>query len=459
MWTPFLAKSAIPGGDELSGGLVRLNPVAAAAVVVLVLFSAATESSAVTDDEAGGADGRNHQELRGVEREQKDGSHTLKTAGNVLLFVPRTLVDGLLYSAVYGGQLIDDSNAISSIEEIFTGKGRAAGWFPVITAGSGPAIGLGLFYRSDAFGVTAKGAYGNQDRWAAKLGGHYSLTTGHTVWNLQVAGEILKRDNYEFHGFGSDPGSDPRNDAVLGTSQEFVSYAQELRRAPVTIGVRPSSDWQAFYTFYYQDRKLELPAVDEMSEKQIYNEVALRFDTRDYKDKVLPGVRIEGYGGQANGIGDYQARFVRAGVDASGYVPIIKKNRLIIPRVVFDMIDSRKDDAPVSFADYPRQPTFRGVSGATILRTDKYSMVPSLEYQWPLTFNLSCGVFVDYLLVAGSLDGFTFSDAPYAVGVDISIDSVESEMARLTVASGSEGLHFLFTLGLPQRVTDRKAWQ
>ena len=385
----------------------------------------------------------------------------------MLLFVPRTLIDGLLYCGVYSGQLIDDSNVVSSLQEIFSGKGRAVGLYPVFAAGSGPAIGATLFYTSNAFGVTAGGAYGNSDRWGAKVAGHYSLTTGKTAWNLQVAAEILDRDNYEFYGFGSDPGSDPRNQTLLGPSREFVTYSQKLTRAPLALGVRPSSDWEAFYTFYYQERELDLP-VDAsggseppvVTEKQIYNEVAVRFDTRDRREKISPGVRIEGYGGQTNGIDDYQARFLRAGVDASCYVPIIRKNRIIIPRVVFDTIDSRNDDAPVSFADYSRQPTFRGVAASTLLRTDKYSDgAPSLEYQWPLTFNLSCGVFVDYLLVAGSLDDFTFSDAPYAVGVDISLDSVESELARFTLSSGSEGMQFLFTLGLPQRVSDRKKWQ
>ena len=86
-------------------------------------------------------------------------------------------------------------------------------------------------------------------------------------------------------------------------------------------------------------------------------------------------------------------------------------------------------------------------------------MVPSIEYQWPLTYNVNGHIFVDYLMVSRSLELFTFAKAPYAIGVDIDLHSEERQVARLTLSSGSEGFRFLFTLGLPQRISDRQKWQ
>ena len=434
----------------------------------------AATSDAHPDSSSGAPAGDNSSALRGIERDRREGGQGLKTAGNVLLFVPRSLISGFLYATVYCGQLMDDHNVVSSLDELLHSRDRTLGWYPVLTAGSGPAIGAAVFYRSPTLGVSAGGAYGGTDRWAVRGLSSYTFRTGTTVWEIQAAGRLVDRDDHEFYGFGSDPQSDPRNQFQQGGS-EFLTYTQQLRRYPITLGVRPSADWQMFYTFYYQERRLSIPdyagsgpdpvaipGVEpgvKTSEDQIYNEISAQYDSRDRKKLISSGVRIEGYGGMAEGRGGYQARFGRAGLGASAFVPVLRRDRIIVPRLVFDMIDEREDDEPVSFADYPRQPTFRGVSAVTLLRTDKYSLVPSLEYHWPMTYGLSGGVFVDYLLVSHSLDALTFSDAPYAIGLDITLHSAESEVARLTLSSGSEGFRFLLSLGFSQRVGDRKDWQ
>src|SRR5512138_289745 len=52
--------------------------------------------------------------VRGIERDRREGGQVLKTTGNAILFLPRTLVSGFLYATVYCGQFIDDRHVVST---------------------------------------------------------------------------------------------------------------------------------------------------------------------------------------------------------------------------------------------------------------------------------------------------------------------------------------------------------
>jgi hypothetical protein len=418
-------------------------------------------------------------QLRGVEEVPKDGQEALRTTANVLLFIPRTLFDGLLYTTVYGAYLIDDRNLIAGVEDIFYLHGRVLGWYPQVTFGSGPAIGATVFYRTKV-DFSVGGAYGGSQRWGGKVRLFHAFPAGKTVWQIDFSGRIIQREDYEFFGFGADPQNDNRNSFNPTTDKNSGIYAQRLTRIPLIIGMSPSPKWQFFYTGFYQERRLSEPkeqddanienvfginTIPGLSEgqvttgKQVYNEIAVGFDSRTFERQESPAIRLEGYGGISLGVSDDQSRFARAGFDASLFFPIIKHNRLIVPRLVFDMIENLNEEVEISFADYPRQPTFRGVSTNKLLRTDKYSLVPSIEYRWPLTFNLRAHIFLDYLLVSSAISKLTFPRAPYAYGFDIDLNSDEREIARLTFSYGSEGFRFLFNIGLGQFTSDRSKWQ
>ncbi|MFQ5752472.1 MAG: hypothetical protein ACE5HI_10785, partial [bacterium] len=193
--------------------------------------------------------------------------------------------------------------------------------------------------------------------------------------------------------------------------------------------------------------------------QQIYNEIAARYDTRKYRGQISPGVRVEGYAGLSIGVASDDRRFSRTGVDAALYIPVIKQTRLIVPRVIFDLVDNLNDAVPISFAEYPRQLAFRGISSTNLLRSDKISLLSSLEYQWPLTYNLGGHLFVDNLVVSDSFDNLTLANTPYAYGFGIDLHGADSELARFTISNGSEGLRFFLTVGLSNHTSDRTKWQ
>lgn len=423
-----------------------------------------------------------YRQLRGLEKDRKDYTTPFRTAANVLLFVPRTIFSGVLYTTGYGPHLIDDSDFIEKFDDFFYLYQKEIGWYPVFdfSSGSPLAYGATVFYRQKPFGISAGGYYANQSLWKAKIRLLEAFRIGHSVLQLNLSGSILTRDDYKFHGFGADPENDRRNSFRPDRNDDFGIYQQRLSRVLLVIGLRPSARWQFFYTGYYQERKIESPGSQDPDNignafdinnipglsagkpnigKQVYNEISVRFDTRRYRGQISPGVRLEGYVGLSEGVGSDESRFTRAGGNAALFLPVIKHNRLIVPRVVFDMIDNRNDDVPISFAEYPRQPTFRGASRKRLLRTDEISVVPSFEYQWPLTFNVGGHLFVDYLLVSNSIDKLTFRKAPYAIGFGFDVHSEDSELARFTFSGGSEGLRFQFTVGLSGYSTDRSRWQ
>jgi hypothetical protein len=329
--------------------------------------------------------------------------------------------------------------------------------------------GAEVAYRVPGFGASVSGLYGNAENWGAKCDVVSEFKAGQVPFKIRGQAFINDRDDYEFFGFGSSPQSDTRNQFLDVAGTEFVIYDQRLTRCSLAATARPWTVLQFYYSGLYQERAVSdfrnerevrfsnEPAANRTNE-QIYNEVGFRFDTRRYERKISPGFRLESYVGLSNGLGSDKGRFRRWGVDVAPYIPVLKRDRLLVPRLIFDTVDDSSEEQPLAFTDYPRQPAFRGASRTQLLRTDLFSAVPSLEYRWPLTHNVSGHLFTDYLMVADSARHLTFRDAPYSYGVGIAIQGRLSEIGRIAVSSGSEGVRFMLDIGLGTHVSDRLRW-
>ncbi len=422
------------------------------------------------------------QRIRGLEKDKKDSTAPLRTAANVLLFAPRTFAAGLLFIPSLGSRIIDAGLFLGNYDYLFYFYQKKIGWYPVfdISTGSSLAYGATLFYHNKPFGFSVGGYYANNTIWKAKAKMSDSFQIGHAFLKAELSGSVLSRDDYKFHGFGSNPQNDPRNFFKTNANGDFGVFLQRLSRIQLLLGLHPSPKWKLAYTGFYQERRIENPLdtasdnIDNIFDlstfpgiqsgrptigKQVYNELSLYYDSRSNHDQIQPGFVIDGYAGLSEGVGSDDSRFTRAGGSAALFIPLIKRNRLIVPSVVLDVVDNRNDDVPLSFADYPRQPTFRGVSSKRLLRTDEISMVSSLEYQWPLAHVVGGHLFVDYLFVGNSFDKLTFHEAPYAVGFSFDIHNDFAELARFNFSGGSEGFRFKLTVGLPGYSHSRSDWQ
>jgi len=201
----------------------------------------------------------------------------------------------------------------------------------------------------------------------------------------------------------------------------------------------------------------ELPAFGAVAE-QFYSELAFGVNTTTPNAYVSEGVKFIGHVGPANGINSLSSRFIRAGFDMENNVAVVHKDRILTTRLVFDMVKNLKDE-PLAFRDYPRQPTFRGTSMRKILRTENYSLVPSIEYHWPLSFTLNGYLFSDLLIVAREVRKISIDSALWAVGFGVDVHAANKELGRAFGAIGSDGVRLSLSIGLDPLSSKRSKWE
>ncbi len=404
--------------------------------------------------------------IRGLERDEQKGFSPVRPIWNAVSFVPRRISYMIRFASGYGAQLITDPKFIDRLDDLFFSDDRKFGWYPIVNIISGfrPRIGLNLFYRQKPFEVLARGKYADEEKYEVEARFSSRFRTGQTICRMTLSAFKEYDDDREFYSFGADPKNNNRSHFLLDAKNEYGIYYQRKWRAQFILGVRPSPNWEYFLTFFYQKRKVEDASEDDNSLgesfdlikltglshpiQQFHNEISVRFDTRGKNVYNSGGIKVEGHLSISNGIGMDKSKFLKTGIDFTGNIPIILRNRILKPRFVFDMIENFNDTVSIAFTEYPRHQSFRGVSERKILRIDKFSMVPSVEYQWPLSSNLGGHLFIDYLIVSKKLNKVTFAHAPWAIGCAIDFHVTDGELARIQLAGGSTGYHFSLNLGL-----------
>ena len=413
------------------------------------------------------------QTLRNLEQEGElvdDHGHTLV---NALLLIPRDISNGILASTAHGTEPTDDPKRIERAEDVFPLRKRA-GFFPRLdfSSQSGLALGGNLYYRGREIAVIVSGALRNSHFWNAGAIVGWHRPRGRSVLKLSLLARFASDDAHRFFGLGPDPSEDSR--APLAGTQSIGRYMQRYDSASVVAGIRTPLGVEIYYETNYRRRTIEELAESDESlghvfdlgalpglgtRKQWYNELSARYDTRRYRGVAGPGVTVAAYGGLSTGIDGDTSRFGRAGGELFLHVPVFRSNRLLVPRLSLDHVWSREPDVALSFADYPRHLTFRGVGGRrTILRTDNWVLVPSVEYRWPLTYRTKAQIFCDWLVVGRSLDQIRAKGAPWAAGVAFEMHSQFRSLARVLVAFGSEGFRVGIELSPPVKTNDRTRW-
>jgi hypothetical protein len=430
--------------------------------------SAAAEEPAA----AGPPDSRT---LRNLEQEGELVGDPGRTFADALLLLPRDIANGVLASTAYGTEPTDDPKLIERAEDVFPLR-KKTGAFPRFdfSSQSGLAAGATLFYRGHAKGVIASGVFRNARFWntAAIVG--WQKPRGRSVLKLSVLANLGSDDALRFFGLGADPAHDARAPVVTDPGVSFGRYRQRYDSASIVAGIRTPPGIELYYETNYRRRSIQdLEDSDEAlgqrfdlaalpglgARKQWYNELSARYDTRRYRGVAGRGLTIAAHGGLSSGIGEDQSRFGRVGGELLLHLPVYRRNRLLVPKLSVDHVWNRQQDVPLSFADYPRHLTFRGVSGRrTILRTDDWVLVPSLEYQWPLTYRTQAQVFCDLLVVGRTLGEVHASGAPWAVGLSLEMHSQFRSLARLLIAGGSEGFRVSIELKPPVKTNDRTRW-
>jgi hypothetical protein len=390
-----------------------------------------------------------------------------------VFFIPRETVNGLLYATGRGLQFATDPDVVETVESILYFHKYKAGWHPLfnIDGDWNLEIGAKVFYRDDHFASSIRGKYIKPKHW--KAGAKLGLRNKNTAmpWEIEVSGEVMERDDREYYGIGHHPATDPRSYFLPDAEDESGEYFQRLKRLQLIAGIETHSPWTL--RWYIQERfirslekeKGDIDRVFDITQLAgagdeiilAYSEISVGFDSRDAEAKVPAGVKTEGYVGYSRGI-DNDIRFLRSGFDFAWHFPVIKRNRLIVPRLAFNMIENLDEDVTIPFTEYPQHPTFRGVSSRHLLQIDNLSLVPSLEYRWPLTHVLQSYLFVDGLMVVDEIDRLTMADEPWAAGLGMNLRLHHGERAGFMIAIGSEGFRGTLYFGLPGYKTARSEW-
>jgi hypothetical protein len=412
--------------------------------------------------------------LRGAEREETRFLDPFAATGSALTYLPRKILDGSLYLTGHTAAKLSDKDFIEKVKDILYIYERKLLWYPVVEYASGfrPAYGAGLLYKDEGLRISAKAMAHDSNYWSYSVKPSYLTYTPLGEWRNSVLAVVEKKNDRRFYGIGADPRNDHRS-AFVGQN-DYGVYTETRKKIQWESSLyKPDRSLGLTYLGYYQRRSFDdhgygindvrevfnhslIPGFDAPV-KQLYNELALEIDTRDQKKILAPGFRSELYSGISAGFGKHDANLFRTGFDVAGFIPVVKEDRLFVPRVTADLVENI-NDKPIPFSEYPRHHTFRGVSSREIIRSERVSIVPSIEYQWPLSHMFSGHVFLDSLFVGPRAEGIRWHEGLWATGFGVDFHLFKNELARAEMAFGSEGFQAMITIGAPLKTNHRKDW-
>jgi len=414
--------------------------------------------------------------IRGTLVEETKSFDGFRKAADAGLYLPRQLVNGTLYGGGKIAAALSDPDFIDWVEELLYLYERDLAWFPILDYASGTRVisGGGLYYHHEGIKAVTRMSGYDSHYWTFDSKVSYERELGGQArWKGTIRALLEEKDNRRFFGFGGDPENDPRNRFLSDT--DAGTYSEDRRKIQWQSTFYPHEKWGISYLGFLQRRSFrdhgralndfrevfdtsEVPGFTEGAPvSQIYNELSLLVDTRENQKMLTPGFRGEIHSGIAAGLGRNDSDLLRAGFDVAAFIPTVKRDRLLVPRIVMDLVEDL-DETPIPFSEYPRQFTFRGVSMRDRIRNDQVSLVPSIEYQWPLSHMLSGHLFLDYLVVGKTLSKMQWDDGLWALGFGVNFHRKEKEFGRFQVAAGTEGVELRVSFGLPLETNERGDW-
>lgn len=404
--------------------------------------------------------------ISGIEQPARPPNEPARAVANALLWPVRLVVDLIFLATGTAGGLLENEQIVPRAKDFFFTRGGEFGIFPTVfvETGTNPNVGVRMIASIEPYAATVRAGYGGADSNVVEARMRLSSSSGSGVLSLE--GLHDRRTGLGFLGLGQTPESDPRNQFQNGPTLGL--YRERRERVLVGFGVRPLSDVEVLFSTSLTQRYIDDPRDDEVRptlsqafqassipgayrvSRNLYAEMALRYDSRTSRSGVETGALLEVYGGAAEGI-VYPTRFKRAGVVAAAFLPFIHSTTILSPKIVIDGL-LPDGDTPVPFTEMPTQPTFRGFAN----RRDFVSTVGSLDYRWYLMRFVAARLFLDVARVAPSLADVTLTNLRWAAGFGFDLHTSTSEIGRIAVAGSTEGFHFLFTLGVPAGFGDRQ---
>jgi surface antigen Omp85-like protein len=388
--------------------------------------------------------------------ETDPGDSTAREIARAVLWLPRTIVDVLLFPVRGGVWMYERYQLDDRFYRIFFNDARTIGVYPTATLESGFGVTLGgrfvdrdLFGQHEHFYLLA--GYGGQFREVARtqlrsgdrLGDHFAL---------ELDGEYEQRPNDAFYGFGN------------VTDAAETRYHQRLARVAALADVRPLDGLHVVAAGALVDHiygagvsgtpidAMYDPAtlVGWMGERHAYAELELRWDTRRRGSEWDPRPEL-GTGGLASIYAGRLLAFDRSdywryGVDLQYFAHLEAGPRVLIARAHGEAVGGALDTVP--FADVP------SLGGSSLLRgypldrfRDRIAALGSLEYRWDLGRSLEAGLFVDAGRVYSSVHDVTLDGMRVGYGTVLELHSDRGFVCEGSISSSIDGgLYFNLSL-------------
>lgn len=412
--------------------------------------------------------------IRGVEKKEVKAVDPALTVLAGVFYIPRQIVDGTLYGVGKTVEVVSDKEFIEKVKDILYLYERKLLWFPIVGYASGfrPTYGGGLYYKDGGKQALFRATMYDAHYWSVSLKGSHTQDIGWASWKNSLLGAVETKNDRRFYGIGADPHNDPRSAFIA--QNEYGVYTENRRKFQWGSGLESrDGTYSLDYLGFLQRRGFksdgdgsnDLEDIFDVSRipgfqnpvSQIYDELSFTYDTRKNKKMMSSGFRGEIYGGFSNGLAKNKSDLFRTGFDASGFIPVHRPDQLIVPRLVLDVVENL-DDTEIPFSEYPRHHTFRGLSRREQIRSERVSMVPSIEYQWPISHMLAGHIFFDSLIVGPRLSEFSWHNGIWAAGAGVDVHYMGHELARVELAGGSTGIYLSVTIGKPLRSNHRADW-
>jgi len=299
-------------------------------------------------------------------------------------------------------------------------------------------------------------------------------------YRWQLHANMLHRldDDMWFYGVGKTPKEDLRSHFLDQTNEEKGKFHQRKSRFLLLAGLRTSRNIEWFGFTQYLIREVYNPPKSSSPEvrlgsvfdlgilpgafgqnHQIYNELMFRYDNRLAIWEMDAAFSLESYIGHVQGVTNDNRRLLRSGFDFTAFIPSLRKNWHLVPRIVLNRVYNLDSEAEINFYDYSRHPAFRGVTSRSLYRSENYTMVSSAEHRWELIDKLTITLFYDILYVGHDLEEFTFDNAPWAFGSSLILHGRNEELAKLQLATGTAGIRALIKIGIPTDKNHRWRWR
>jgi hypothetical protein len=356
------------------------------------------------------------------------------TAGDVLLWVPRTLVYPIYLIAEYGlryplGKVtaaIEQNEIPELLQEFFTfGPEGKFGIVPsfLIDFGFRPSIGLYFFGDDvgiDKLSLRSHAAFGGIDWYRATATVRYHIhedTNYQSEKFVQIKGVYSHRPDWKFYGIG--PTSDKDEESRFGAQQiegiaRYEGGFWRTSKLSLWGGVRDTEfkDISCCDDIQLRDAVAQgfygTPALYDDGYTVAGGGVDVTLDTRekrfahfaDASDFVSPsgtGVKLAGRAQVWGGIRDTPATpsshegrlgWIKYGGTLGGYVDLFNQ-RVLGAQVIVDFVDPFDPDGDVPFLELVSLGGSRPMRGFLDYRLlDRSSAVAQLEYTWPIWVSL-----------------------------------------------------------------------